>query len=166
MIWRTSHALPIRSWVAANSFLPSDWSQIGTVTQLLRALGAILVLGGLGHSVGVVHLYLTSGVPEVNRVLLDVWVAEAQVVGGSLYVAAFRAMRADREWRGLAIAGAVTILAYALPFIPVLFARAPLMFRIPATVYALASVFIVWRTAGLANADPEAATDITPSRRS
>jgi hypothetical protein len=117
------------------------------VNHLLLALGVVLVLGGLAHSIGVIHLYVTSGVPEVNRVLLDTWVAEAQIIGGSLYLAAVRAMRAGSAWRGLAVAGALTVLAYAVPFIPVLFVRVPLAFRIPATVYACVSVFIALRAA-------------------
>jgi hypothetical protein len=114
------------------------------VSQLLRTFGVVLVLGGLGHSLGVVHLYVTEGVPDVNRVLLDVWVAEAQIVGGGLYVAAFRAMRAGSACTGLSLAGALTIVAYAVPFIPVLFVRAPVMFRIPPIVYVLLSLFIAF----------------------
>src|SRR5689334_19395897 len=87
------------------------------VCQLLRALGVSLLLGGLGHSLGVIHLYVTRGVPDVDRVLLDTWVAEAQVIGGGLYVAAFRAMRIGMPWKELAVAAAVTVLAYALPFL-------------------------------------------------
>lgn len=117
------------------------------MSRLLGAIGVILVLGGLAHSGGVILLYATSGVPDANRVLLDVWVAEAQIVGGGLYVAAFRAMRTGGAWKGLSIAGALTVLTYALPFIPVLFVRAPVMFQIPPVVYTLVSVFIVWRVA-------------------
>ncbi len=95
------------------------------MSQLLRALGLILVLGGLGHSIGVIHFYLTRGVPDANRVLLDTWVAEAQIIGGGLYLAAFRALRAGSVWKGLTITGALTVLAYAVPFIPILFVRAP-----------------------------------------
>lgn len=115
------------------------------VSQLLRALGIILMLGGLGHTVGVIHLYVTHGIPDVNRVLLDVWVAEAQILGGGLYFAAFRALRAGSAWKGLSVAGALTVLAYAVPFIPVLLVRAPVMFRIPTVVYVLFSVFIALR---------------------
>jgi hypothetical protein len=117
------------------------------VSQLLRALGVILVLGGLGHLIGVIYFYVTQGVPDVNRVLLDAWVAEAQILGGGLYLAAFRAMRAGSAWRALSVSGALTILVYAVPFIPVLFFRAPMMFRIPPIIYLLLSVFILVRTA-------------------
>jgi hypothetical protein len=117
------------------------------MSQLLRAFGVILLLGGLGHSFGVIRLYATHGVPEVNRVLLDVWVADAQIVAGVLYLAAFRAMRRGAAWQGWAVGGALTILAYAVPFIPVLFARAPLAFAMPPTVYACASVFVALRAA-------------------
>jgi hypothetical protein len=123
------------------------------MSQLLRMLGVVLVLGGLAHSTGVAHLYLTSGVPDFNRVLLDTWVAEAHIVGGALYFVAFRAMRAGSAWRAWAVGGALTILAYAVPFIPVLFIRAPPMFRIPTTVYALLSLFIALRAARPMNAD-------------
>lgn len=124
------------------------------MSQLLRTLGVILVLGGLGHSLGVIHLYVTQGVPDVNRVLLDAWVAESQILGGGLYVAAFRALRAGFAWRGLSLAGALTIVAYAVPFIPVLFVRAPVMFRIPPVVYLLLSIFIALRVARATRLDP------------
>jgi hypothetical protein len=128
------------------------------VSQLLRALGLILVLGGLGHSIGVIHFYVTHGVPDANRVLLDTWVAEAQIIGGGLYLAAFRAMRAGSVWNGLTITGALTVLAYAVPFIPILFVRAPVMFRIPPIAYAILSAFIALRAASSMRADraPEA----------
>jgi hypothetical protein len=101
-----------------------EFRERALVSRLLRLLGVTLVLGGCGHSIGVMHLYVTQGVPEVNRVLLDVWVAEAQIIGGGLYLAAFRARRVGLPWRGLSIAAALTILAYVVPFIPVLFLRA------------------------------------------
>jgi hypothetical protein len=125
------------------------------VSKLLLALGVILILGGLGHSAGVVHLYITQGVPEMNRVLLDAWVAEAQIVAGALYVASFRAMRAGSEWRNLSVAGALMILVYAVPFIPVLLVRAPMIFRIPPIVYTALSVFILARVARSARMDPQ-----------
>ena len=125
------------------------------VSQLLRALGVILVLGGVGHSIGVIHLYATRGVPNLNRVLLDTWVAEAQIIGGGLYVAAFRAMRNGSPWKGLTVAAALTILAYAVPFLPILFVRAPVALRIPPTIYALLSVFIAFRVAKSMRADRE-----------
>ena len=53
--------------------------------QLLGLLGVTLMLGGVGHSVGVAHLYITQGMPDVNRVLLDAWVAEAQIIGDGMY---------------------------------------------------------------------------------
>ena len=48
------------------------------MTRLLPIVGGILVLGGLGHSAGVIHLYATAGVPDANRVLLDVWMVPPQ----------------------------------------------------------------------------------------
>jgi hypothetical protein len=131
------------------------------VGQLLSVLGVTMVLGGLGHSVGVVHLYNTGGVPDLNRVLLDVWVAEAQIIGGGLYFAAFRAMRAGHASNGLSVAGALTVLAYVVPFIPVLFVRAPVMFRIPPTVYAVLSVYIAWRVARSTRPDPQTRRSIS-----
>jgi hypothetical protein len=115
------------------------------VSQLLRTLGVILIFGGVAHTIGVVHLYVTGGVPDANRVLLDIWVAEAQIIGGGLYVAAIRARRTGLPWKGLAVAGALTTLAYAVPFLPILFVRAPVAFRIPPAIYALLSLFIAYR---------------------
>jgi hypothetical protein len=54
------------------------------VRQLLRTLG-------------VIRLYVTQRVPDANRVVLDVWVAEAQILGGGLYVAAFSRRRPVRS---------------------------------------------------------------------
>lgn len=122
---------------------------------LLRWLGVILVLGGLAHSAGLVYFYRTHGVPAADRVLLHVWIAEAQIIGGAFYLAAFRARRAGGAWRGLAVAGALTVLAYAVPFIPVLFARAPLLFRIPPIAYALLSGFVMLRTTTSRRSDRE-----------
>jgi hypothetical protein len=123
------------------------------MSRLLLALGIILILGGVGHSAGVIHLYVTEGVPEINRVLLDAWVAEAQILAGILYLASCRALRAGSPWSGLSIGGAVMLLAYAVPFIPVLVMRAPAMFRIPTIAYATLSVIILFRAAGSAKAD-------------
>jgi hypothetical protein len=103
------------------------------------------MLGGLGHSAGVIHLYATSGVPDANRVLLDIWIAEAQLVAGGLYLAAFRARRAGSRWRALTVFGALTAIGYAVPMLPVLFARAAFLFRVPAMVYLTLSVFILAR---------------------
>jgi uncharacterized membrane protein HdeD (DUF308 family) len=114
-----------------------------TLSHLLRALGVVLVLGGLGHVAGVTRFYYTHGLPGVDRVLLDIWVGEAQILGGALYMASFRAMRAGSRWRSLAVAGALTMLTYAIPFIPVLVARAPVGFQIPPVVYATLSLFIL-----------------------
>ena len=70
------------------------------MNQLLRGVGVTLVLGGFGHFVGVLHLYATAGMPDVNRVLLDAWIGEAQIVGGSLYLAAFERCAPARRGRG------------------------------------------------------------------
>ena len=113
---------------------------------LFCILGVVLVLGGLGHTAGVIHLYVTHGLPDPNRVMLDIWIAEAQLRGGGLYLAAFRARRAHTSWRALGTFGALTIIGYALPIVPVLFSRAPLAFRIPAPIYLLLSVLILVRS--------------------
>ena len=44
--------------------------------RLPLLLGITLVLGGLAHSAGVLHLYAKSGFPSLDRLLLDVWIAE------------------------------------------------------------------------------------------
>jgi hypothetical protein len=113
------------------------------LTHLLRALGVILVLGGLAHSAGVIHLYATQGVPDANRVLLDIWIAQAQLLSGSLYLVAWRARRVGSTWRALAMFGALTMIGFAVPVLPVLIVRAPLIFRIPAIGYLLASLIIL-----------------------
>jgi len=110
--------------------------------QLLRALGIVLLLGGLTHSAGVVHLYVSNGIPDANRVLLDVWIAQAQLLGGGLYVAAFRARRAGTPACVLALFGALTIIGFTASILPVLFPRAPMLVRIPAMVYMLLSIVI------------------------
>ena len=119
---------------------------------LLLALGMILILGGVGHSVGVIHLYVTKGIPDINRVLLDAWVAEAQLLAGAFYLASFRA---GSTWKSLSVSGSLILLAYAVPFIPVLFMRAPLVFRIPTIAYAALSTFILVRVAGSAEPQPQ-----------
>jgi hypothetical protein len=115
------------------------------VTRFLTIAGIVLILGGLGHSVGVIHFYATAGVPDANRVLLDVWIAEAQLLAGGLYVAASRASRARSQWRALSVFGALTIIGFAVPMLPVLVARAPLIFRVPAIIYLAVSFFILAR---------------------
>jgi hypothetical protein len=113
------------------------------LTTLLRALGVILVLGGLAHSVGVTHLYLAQGVPDANRIMLDVWIAEAQLLSGGLYLAAWRGRRAGSTWRALAAFGALTMIGFAAPILPILVSRAPFIFRVPAIVYLTLSLVIL-----------------------
>src|SRR5205823_1494267 len=98
------------------------------MNRLLQMLGIVLNLGGLGHSICIVHLYVTSGVPDTNRVLLDVWIAEAQLLGGGLYLAALRASRAGADWRVLGCFGALTVIGFTASMLPVLFLRAPWIF--------------------------------------
>ena len=113
--------------------------------RLMQVLGIILCLGGLGHTIGVTRFYIMQGIPDTNRVLLDIWIAEAQLFGGALYLAAYRALRLGRSWRALAVCGALTVISYAGPFIPVLFSRDPIAFRIPPTIYFLLSLFVLIR---------------------
>jgi hypothetical protein len=114
---------------------------------MLAAFGVVLILGGLAHSAGVAYLYASEGVPAIERMLVAVWVAEAQLTAGAFYVTASRRMRAGAAWKGWAVAGAVTVLTWAAPFIPVLFLRAPVLFRVPAIVYAVLSAVILFRAA-------------------
>ena len=104
------------------------------------------MLGGLAHSAGVIQLYLTKGVPDANRIMLDLWIAEAQLLSGGLYLAAWRARRAAAPWRALAAFGALTLIGFAVPILPVLIARAPVIFRVPAIVYLVLSLVILTAT--------------------
>lgn len=111
--------------------------------RLLSALGFILFLGGSGHFIGITHFYITQGVPDANRVLLDLWIGEAQVLGGGLYLAASRAVRSEGSWRLLCAFGALTIIGYAAPILPVLVSRSPLISRVPVLVYLVLSVWLL-----------------------
>ena len=122
------------------------------MARLVCVLGAVLVLGGLAHSAGIVRFYVDSGVPEANRVLLDVWVAEAQLLAGGLYLAAYRARRTGAPWRALSVFGALAIMSLAVPMLPVLASRAPWPFRVPLIVYIALSTFILARAVTLRRA--------------
>src|SRR5689334_3357789 len=111
--------------------------------RFFAALGAVLVAGGLAHGFGVSRLYLGAGVPDANRVLLDLWVLEAQVAGGALYLWAWRRLRRGADALGPAVGGAVTVMSYAASFLPVLFTRASWVFRAMPSLYLLASVAAV-----------------------
>jgi len=114
---------------------------------MMRGFGIVLCLGGVGHTVGVVRYYVSNGVPEMNRVLLDVWITEAQLMAGVLYFLSALALRAGKPWRTTAVFGATTVLSYAVPFIPVLFVRAPIIFWIAPSMYVVLSTFILARIA-------------------
>ena len=129
----------------ANDVRTISFSRLMT-TRWLRVLGIVLLLGGVGHVSGVTHLYITQGLPEANRVLIDMWVGEAQLLAGALYLAAFRASRQGAPWRALAAFGAFTIFGYAVAILPVLFARAPALFRVPAIIYLVSSVGVLAST--------------------
>jgi hypothetical protein len=110
--------------------------------KVLRVLGTVLVLGGLGHTVGVARLYVTAGLPETNRIMLDLYVAEAQLLAGALYIAASRRERTVVAG-ALAVFGAVTTLGFAVPILPLLFSRAPVAFITAPIAYILASAYIL-----------------------
>lgn len=111
--------------------------------RLLSVFGIVLLLGGLAHSAGVLHFYVTTGVPEANRVLLDLWIAEAHVLGGGLYLAASSRAGAGKSSPTLAVVGALTILGWTVPMLPVLFSRAPMVFRVPAVIYLVLSAVVL-----------------------
>ena len=117
------------------------------MSRLLTIAGIVLILGGLAHSAGVIHLYATAGVPDANRVLLDIWIAEAQLLSGGLYLAASRALRAQSRWRALSVFGALALIGFAVPILPVLVSRAPFVFRVPAIIYLAVSLVILGRAA-------------------
>jgi hypothetical protein len=115
------------------------------VNRFLKVFGIALVLSGLGHSAGVLHFYMTEKVPDANRILLDIWIAEALFLGGGLYLAATCGTHTGKLARTLAIFGSLTIIGCILPMIPVLFMRAPVVFRIPAVLYFVLSVFVLFK---------------------
>ena len=116
------------------------------MTRTLQILGIVLLLGGVAHTAGVARLYATQGVPDANRVLLDVWIAQAQLLAGGLYIAAARNARRGLEWRSLAAFGAMTIIGFSVAIVPVLVARAPLIFRVPPIVYSAVSAIVLMQT--------------------
>jgi hypothetical protein len=113
------------------------------MTRTLQILGIVLLLGGVAHSAGVARLYATQGVPDANRVLLDIWIAQVQLLSGGLYLVAARNARAGRAWRSLAIFGALMIIGFSVAILPVLFARAPMIFRIPPIIYSGVSAVLL-----------------------
>jgi hypothetical protein len=113
------------------------------VRRFIKIFGIVLVLSGLGHSAGAVHFYMAEGVPDANRILLDIWIAEALWLGGALYLTASCGSHAGKSSRVLAIFGSLTIIAFTLPMIPVLFTRAPVVFRIPTVLYCVLSIFVL-----------------------
>jgi hypothetical protein len=113
------------------------------VRRFIKIFGVVLVLSGLGHSAGVLHFYMTEGVPNTNRILLDIWIAEALWLGGGLYLAASCGSHAGKSSRTLTIFGSLTIIGCILPMIPVLFMRAPVVFRIPTVLYCVLSIFVL-----------------------
>src|SRR5215510_2159705 len=98
------------------------------MSRTLAVLGVVLVLGGLGHSAGVAYSYLTAGRPEANRVMLDLWVAQAQLLGGGLYLVASKSAGIGVAWQPPAFFGALTIIGFTISVVPVLFARATVVF--------------------------------------
>lgn len=113
------------------------------VNRFLKSFGVVLLLSGLAHSAGVARFYLIAGVPDANRVLLDVWVAEGLLLGGSLYLAACRASHAGQSSRVLTVFGSLTIIGFTAPMTPVLISRAPIHFVLLTVIYLLLSSFIL-----------------------
>jgi hypothetical protein len=107
--------------------------------KLCAVFGVVLLLGGTAHTFGVSRLYLVKGVPDLNRILLDLWIAEAQLIAGALFLIGSRRSNPS-PW---IICAALNIWSYALPFLPVLLHRAPPIFWIPPTVYSIASAVAV-----------------------
>ena len=117
------------------------------VNRFLKLFGIVLLLSGLAHSAGVARFYVIAGVPDANRVLLDVWVAEGLLLGGGLYLAACRAARAGHSPRVLAVFGSLTIIGFTAPMTPVLISRAPIHFVMLTVIYLLLSLVILANTA-------------------
>jgi hypothetical protein len=115
------------------------------VHRLIKIFGLVFVLSALAHSAGVLHFYITEGVPDANRVLLDIWIAEALLLGGGLYLAASCGSHSVKSSRALAIFGSLTIIGFTLPMIPVLFSRAPMVFRVLPVIYLLLSTLVLIR---------------------
>jgi hypothetical protein len=109
-------------------------------------LGAVLLVGGAAHTFGVSDRYLDKGFPDPNRILLDVWIAEAQLAAGFFFVKATRSPQ-PRPW---AFAAAVVIWSYALPFLPVLLHRARVIFWVMPSIYSILSLVVVLSTARVA----------------
>jgi len=113
------------------------------VDRFLKTFGIVLLLSGLAHSGGVARFYLIAGVPDANRVLLDIWVAEGLILGGSLYLAACSATRAGHSPRLLTIFGSLTIIGFTAPMTPVLISRAPIHFVMLTVIYLVLSLVIL-----------------------
>lgn len=116
---------------------------LNAVNRFLKIFGIVLLLSGLAHSTGVAHFYMTAGVPGANRVLLDTWIAEGLLLGGSLYLAACNASRAGQPSRLLTVFGSLTIIGFTAPMTPVLLSRAPIHFVMLTVIYLLFSSFIL-----------------------
>jgi hypothetical protein len=114
-------------------------SRIATASATRFGLGTVLLLGGIAHSLGVLQLYVAKGLPDLNRILLDVWIAEAQIIGGSLFLVASKSAN-PRPWL---ICAALAVWSYALPFLPVLIHRAKPIFWILPSVYSVLSLLVV-----------------------
>jgi hypothetical protein len=113
------------------------------MVRFLGVFGAVLVLGSLGHSLGIARLYLSAGVPSIDRVVIDLWVAEAQLMSGVAFICAARALARGRSWRALATFAAVNIIGFAAVMLPVVSLRAPVGFRIPQAIYLFAACWVL-----------------------
>jgi hypothetical protein len=69
------------------------------------------------------------------------------LIAGALYLMAFRGSRRADTWRVPAVFGALTIVGLGAAMLPVLFALAPALFRIPTLVSVCHGVFVLVRIA-------------------
>jgi hypothetical protein len=115
------------------------------IRRLLLALGVILCLGSLGHSAGVMRFYFQQGIPNLDRALLDVWIAEAQLLGGAFYLGAYGQFRSGKCGRTAAVCGALTVISFAVPLMATLAIHSPMVVQIPLAIYLLLSVLILVR---------------------
>jgi hypothetical protein len=107
--------------------------------RLVGILAMVLLLGGFAHAVGVSRRYFSTGMPDLNRVLLDVWIAEAQIVGGALFWIG-RKKSDPHPWT---IGAALIVWTWAIPFLPVLIHRARPIFWVMPTLYSIAGLVAV-----------------------
>jgi hypothetical protein len=118
------------------------------VARLAMVLGGILLLGAVGHTIGVARRFATAGVPDGHRVAFLAFITFFHVTGGALDLLGGRGLARGEAWpRGVLSVAAGLILAYSLTMIPVIQASSPL-FRGALLAYALSHAVLaalVWR---------------------